>query len=111
MKFFLYYGIVSMIIAILIGEVGGVNPDTAAIIGLSIPAAVIIAFISYHLFTRRGRVRSRAAAIKQIREENRELARQSRWRYENRKFLKRLDREREKEINRLGIGNDYPSSR
>lgn len=109
MKFFLYYGIVSMIIAILIGEVGDVNPDTAAIIGLSIPAAVIIAFISYHLFTRRGRIRARAAAIAKIHEKRIIEETIKLHNYNNRKLLKRMDREAEKQIARMSLGDNYPS--
>lgn len=109
MKFFLYYGIVSMIIAILIGEVGGVNPDTAAIIGLSIPAAIIIAFIAYHLFTHHGRIRARAAAIKQIHEKRIMKENLETWNRMNRKFIRRMEREEEKQIARMGFGDNYSS--
>lgn len=101
--------VVTMLIAILLGSVFGIDNDVAAYLALGIMAGSIIAMIYFYLFTCKGRAIVRTWTIKDIRKKRIEREFHESWRRENRRFIAKDNKRVKREIDRMGYNEDETS--
>lgn len=107
-KFIIYFVIASYLFGSMIEEFG-ISHGTSFVLGMGVMVAIILLSLGIRFFTHFGRVRARAAAIKQARKIRIHKEFMESWNRVHRKFVRRMEREEEKQIARMSFGDNYPS--